>query len=48
MIVRAIRPVSGRNPLTIKDGWPFLFVLPDTEYGDPLFIGRVSDPSAAP
>jgi serine protease inhibitor len=27
---------------------PFLFVLHDTETGTPLFIGRVSDPTAAP
>jgi serpin B len=40
---------SARRPdvlLTVDR--PFLFVLHDTETGTPLFIGRVSDPSAGP
>jgi serine protease inhibitor len=38
------------GPFTRADGStaPFLFVLHDAETGTPLFIGRVSDPSAGP
>jgi serine protease inhibitor len=44
-----MRVASARRPevkLTVDR--PFLLVLHDTATGTPLFIGRVSDPSAAP
>jgi serpin B len=36
---------AGPAPGVLVLDRPFLFVIHDTEFGTPLFIGRVGDPS---
>jgi serine protease inhibitor len=45
--VGAIAMSGVMTTVTLTVDRPFLFVLHDTETGTPLFIGRVSDPTAA-
>jgi serpin B len=42
-----IRPTSAAQGLAVRVDRPFLFFVRDTETGAILFLGRVSDPSAA-
>jgi serpin B len=46
--VVAMRVSLVLSTVTLTVDRPFLFVVHDTETGTPLFIGRVSDPTAAP